>query len=557
MIPFSSRFQPEAFSDFVVRNRRLLAIVCGMFLAIYLAGIFSINLEYFYSRFVADPVVYYTKADHFLQDFSTDTRMAENLPPVKYISWPGYLRIPLFLVTNDFDIRLRLIQITNVVMLTAIGVIFSYYLSIAFPSARPSLTFIIPFIYLMFCDYWLVNSFYPLGDSLFTLMNFGAILLVRSTDQFYPPTGRLVIKLLSILLLICLSTMIKYTGISLILFAIFYWRSSLNPKRIPLFLLFCIPTITLSAISYSIYSNYLTFSHYADLWVNRVINNHFTDWIINLICISLPGQIIPNFNYFISLKAFSKGPGAHFVFSELPLSDYIALSVGLAISCCIIKGMWGCRRRFASELFFFLPVLLVIVPVTTSTIRYLAPYQVFIWIFFASALTDIFKRMEGNVFFRHSENRLTQVAMIGCCILLLSAIKILGAPQPNYSGMLQPIKMLKDTRYVYHDLKSFLGSLDARKTRLLYTDDGIHGKWGAIVGLTSYAPDANLIDILKKYDTYLVIDAPSRHVNNFSQVETKQLRYIEHFGPFRTEKVYDRRNSYANAVVYRIMPIAR
>ncbi len=77
--------QSEAFSDFVVHNWRLLATVGGVFSAIYLVGIFSINMEYFYSRFLNDPVVYYAKADHFLRDFSTDMRMAENLPPAKYI----------------------------------------------------------------------------------------------------------------------------------------------------------------------------------------------------------------------------------------------------------------------------------------------------------------------------------------------------------------------------------------------------------------------------------------------------------------------------------------
>lgn len=540
--------------SFIASNRQSLIFYVCIFTVLYTAGMFSINLEYFYSRFTADPLAYYNKAQFILNSFTSKATFVDNLPPITYIGWPGYLRLPIFLIAEDFDTRLRIFQITNVALLAIIAVIFSYYLSIAFPACSPPVFFVLPFSYLMLCQPWLLNAMFPLGDSLYTIIIFSVMILVRSIDKDCPQTSSTVLKWCLIIFLIYLAFLIKYTGIFLVFFIIRYW-SRVEAKRLQ-FLWGAGTSIVLIFMMFWYYMD-STIILYAKLWLGRIANSNVVDWIYNLIFISLPEQIIPNFNYLLSIKVFSRAPGAHFVFNNLRPFDYTAICAGLIISGIVFRGMWLARRLFASELCFFLPVLPIIIPITTSTTRYLAPYQVFIWIFFGYGIKEIFSYTGRQWNMHWSQKKVIYCNVIILCFFAAGVgMKVMGTSRINYAGALKPLQMLEDTKYVYHDLKTYLSTLDPIKTRLLYAK-GIDGKWGAISGLSAYIPDVAMLSKIKKFDTYLVIDATSRNCKNFDGLERNILMELDKFETIKIIKVYDRRNRYASATAYRIVSSLR
>lgn len=540
-------------ASFLCATKKQLCLCGALFLAIYSLAIFSVNVHYFYSMLSADPLLYYLHGWYLLHYHTLSARMADNLPAFQYVGLPGYLRVPLIAASGNFAVQLRLIQATNILLLAVLGLLSSYLLYVAVPVRWKWLSVPCMFSMLLLENPWELNVMFPLSDIFFALAFCSAIVISRSvTGSEKTATGRN-LRFAAIALFSLLAVFIKFTGLLLPVYALLSTTRNLKVISLKLGALFAlmlgVPAVLAGLAMRS------TIHTYAAIWVHRLLIAHVSNWVLNLICVSIPSQIIPPFNYFYG-GSISSG------FLWLSRVRYCSVCVaGCAITALIVLGMCRLRRTHFPEIILISLLIPVAAPIATSTTRYLLPMQ---FMFVACFIAGVERLFGGAVdqLERHRGLRYGLLVGIVAAMVLIHGAGSIGHYAQASSGNVGKRSVVSDLVSTYGGLDGYLSKLDPGHTRLVLvtnstSDPGgqtalAEGKWTAICGLHYVAPDVSLPAVAEKFDLYAVIDYP--HHKNFAKMknDAELLASLQQWGRFKTELVVDASNARANGRIYRI-----
>ncbi len=546
LIPVSD--DSESFAEYLIRVKVILGSAVFVIMSFYLILLRYIDIGFFYGRMYGDPLHYFYRAANFIQYGNGNARYAENaLPMIDCVSLPSYLRLPAFLLADSFDGRLRLIQLSNIVIVVLLGILFSYYLSKVLPRKCSGWAIAFSFLFLMVCGFWQKNVFLPLVDSFFALSTISAILIMRSIGSLTPISRQKMWQLTLVLLLITVSFLLKITGLLLVLYFLAHFYEDIAIKtrsnsKLPIIVAFIAAIFSVAMV----WVNYTMILFYVNAGIYRMQISKPLDWVLNFAARALPSQILPNYNYY-----YSRGSNTFVTFHWFSnVQDVILLIVGLIITCIILMGIWRSRKTHLPEIIYLLSVIPIIAPIMTSTDRYLGPYQPLIWLFFYNGIAIQKREVVGEASSKASSYRLFIVACMVAALFfgtrVYGLMKVSGDKYYKVSGM------IKDVSSVNSALRDFLSSLNPERTRLLYTG-GDDGKWRVIVGLKYYAPDENLSAIVSRYDTYIVVDREVRFRRDYNAAVKNAFISLEQFGKFRIYPVFEQDNQYAKATVLRVV----
>lgn len=541
--------QPS-FSAFIADRRTLLLVCSAAFIAIYLLVIFSFDVHFFYCMLARDPLLYYLHGWYLLHLHTFNARLADNLPPFHYIGLPGYLRIPLIAATPDFGLQLRLIQISNLLLLCFIGWINTYLISLCLPVKWQDLAFPYLFAMPLICTSWEFNVFLPLSDCFFAASFCGALIAIRQAGDS-PPERRLRWNWFWILALSTLAAAIKFLGFLLPIYALLYlWpRLKSESRRILLFTMGLFGLLII-VVALSLHS---TIFAYASIWIARIHTTRWCDWLLNLLLISIPGQVFPPF---INLYTPRLTTGMIVFNWFVCKQDILVAALGAAITLFSILGAIRLWKRVRAELILLLMFLPVVAPITTSTSRYLLPLQFLILACAIEGVAGAFQKLVGIGISRNA----WVFRAVAATLLLASALVHGWGAASHFSSRLASLHQVQsNVSSTYRQLDDFLSRLDPQKSRLLFYsgDQPTCGKWTVIRGLRYVAPDSSLYAVAQEKDLFLVIDHAQQWIwANNAQTESEVFSSLARWGAFKIEKVADMSNANAVGRVYRIIPAA-
>lgn len=531
------------FYDFIGGNWRWLLLVNLLFVTAYLVLIFGLDIEFYYSIFNTDPFLYYIKGYQFATQHNFDARLAENLPPFQYVSMPGIIRYPAYILSGDFDEQLRIMQVGNVLILACVGLLFSYYLHAVLPVEYSIVTFTLPYIYLGISSAWQVNAFVPMSDSLFALFSVSAMVRIRSAEFSEKVDGKMALSMAITAFFVFIAITLKYYGISLVAFAYAAWKSEpVNNYIIKYLSRLGIAAVACIAILF--YYQFSTFQLYYSTLARAFHSSSLIDILLPLVSVSIPEQIVPNYkSFFASFPFFS---------SNLLSSprNIILTTAGISITSIIIYGAYLARSRFFPEIVFIATILPIVGIFSDNTPRYLGSCQMLFWIFFIFA----FQRMVKMAMPQFQLKANAKVFIFAFLIIFMSVAALLRISimsHRNSVGTLHAHQVFFGTARIYRNLHHFLGSLPTQTTRLLLLD-GDGGKWQAISRFTYYSPDKSLVDLVGKYNFYVVFDNNKRDNIDMSLLEKQTLASLKEYGNFIFVKIYSEKNQFAEAEVYKV-----
>jgi hypothetical protein len=542
--------QVISFSAFLHTQKRVLAIVGLAWAVIYLGLIFAADIHYFYSMLYDDSLLYYLHGWYLLHLHTTAARLADNIPPYRYVGLPGYFRIPFIAASSNFAIQLRLIQITNIAMLFGVGCIGSYLLSLGVPPRLKKFSIFCMFSMLLLSTAWEMNVFLPLSDILFYLFFCGAIVAIRSLRDSSKDI-RFDLKLGFIMIVVLIAASIKFLGLLLPFYAALCWLPKFRYKPIKN-LNYILAAFGVLIVVAGVFT-WRTFLAYGSIWMQRVSMTRWSDWVMNLIAISIPCQIVPSFYYLYSHSFTS----TMLLFNWTASTRDVFVSVaGCGISALIVIGAVRLWNVFHPEIWLLLMALPVVMPITTSTARYLLPFQFLIISCFLAGIRYLFPR-QVNMAKRHP--RLFMGVMVSF-FLVIALLHEIGSKAHISSPSLSLYRAESNIGSTYTSLDNFLSGLDVGKSRLVYFSSArsTSGKWAAIRGLRYIAPDAGLHNYAQNFTVYAVFDYPRKSFIPVTEGEdVAMLASLSKWGEFKSELVLDASNQSAFGRIYRITTVCR
>jgi hypothetical protein len=542
----------ETFPEFLARNRRA-AMLSAAALVILLTFIcLAVDPAYFYPRMTNDPLQYFLKGLAFAERGTTAARYAVNLEPFKYVAAPGVLRAPLLFLFSDFDTRLRAIQLTNIVMLALLGLLFAYFFSWGFPNSRRWAAIPLTFALIVINPIWLSNVFQPWADVLYALACCAflatAMVIVRPEVR----GRRLVTLVLTALVFFVIALMIKFTAPALLALPLLLLfgrdRDRAKPNRN---LTIVLTAAAVTAVVFFAMVSAPVLRFYGKVGLAYIGQGDLSAMVTNLFALAIPTQMLPSYyGAFATPPLMNELHPAFFVTTR----DVIASLVGMLISAVVVLGMVSRRRQLFPEIVYCILPLPILVPIVSSTPRYLMTYQPFIWLFFLGGAA-----MLGRPFVAKVGARRT--AIIGACaaVALVGAAFVLRAQRVsgNFSRGQSPVSLRSATGYIrdvsatFREARVFLERLP--RDRTLLVSPTVPGRWTAILGRPYYAPDANLKNVLTTHTLYLLAECGTQEpCQDFAAWDSTQKAGVARFGDFRFVPVFDRQRQFSKVRIYRI-----
>lgn len=535
----------ERFGTFLSRGRRPLLAVAAVFCTAYTSLLWSVDTTFFYPKVRGDALVYYLVADAAVDHRPLTPSLAENLPAQRYVVLPGLLRAPLFAFSTDFDVRLRLIQVANVIVLTLVGVLSAYFLSVASGGRWLGLCVAIPFTFLLTDSGWQQQAYLPLGDGMFALFILGALALLPALSREDVKRWRLPVVLVGYLALTTLAFLTKVTGLLLLLSGITLLgrrRSMRGWARVPL-VLFVVVALGL------LYAERDTVAFYIAAGMARMRLSHPSDWVLNLVGVAVPSQFVPNF-----ANLYGRPPleGTTFV-GATSLRDAAALVLGCVLTSAVVWGGWRSRHALGPEVLLVLITIPILAPIVGATLRYLQAYQTVLW-------GLLLHGWHSTVGWRRTPHgpRLHRIPLLVLVLGLgvgLAQMRLNRAERELHVGPKGLLEAATGISSVYADLRQYLGSLPQERVRLV-APDGDLGRWKVLAGLEYHVADASLPAVARRYDVYAVWDC----VDRAGQCHTLEA-WLAHLngalrplGDFRIEPVFERSGRFARTAVFRVLP---
>jgi len=163
--------------SFVRREWRPLAVFGAGFAVVLLVGILTVDPAYFYPRLSTDSLLYHLKGLAFAETGHTHARNAINREPFRFVAMPGVLRSPFMIAFDDFDNRLRAIQISNIALVGITATLYAYILSWAVPRKWHWLVVGYAFAFMLLSPDWSGNVFQLLADAPYAFFTIACVII--------------------------------------------------------------------------------------------------------------------------------------------------------------------------------------------------------------------------------------------------------------------------------------------------------------------------------------------------------------------------------------------
>ncbi|MBA3342524.1 MAG: hypothetical protein H0T48_11915 [Gemmatimonadaceae bacterium] len=537
---------------FVRREWAALLLFGGAFSVLMLVGVLALDPAFFYPRFSTDPLLYYLKGLSFAQTGRAEAVIAVNLPALHYVSMPGILRSPVFLAFDDFDTRLRAIQVGNIFLVAATATMYAYILSWGIARAWHWVAVGFSFSFVLLSPWWITNVLAPLGDAPYAFFSAAACIIVArvlASDARLRDNWPVVV-----LGAFCFAVafLVRFTAPALLVLAgllaagrgVFHGLS----RRRMIVGASCstVVLLTMIALNWEVLSDrYLGESLYFLREADK------SSMVLNLVALALPSQIVPVFQL-----GFAQPPMEsifYLVFGTTP-RDRAWTAIGIAIACVVFFGMWRTRARLLPEIAYLICVLPVLTLIIPSTSRYLMAYQPFIWMFFLAGLSFLLSPFRSRLSARHMHvaSAMAVFAVVGMGVM--RARRIAGTQYRNSASVsvIEARSYAADVASTFRQLRRFLETLP-RERSLLIGARGTTGRWKAISDIDYYFPDSSLAAAVVQKDVYLLAECGTRE-DCLDDVawETSAKLPLGDFGDFAYERVFVRSTRHTRAAVYRV-----
>ncbi|MEP6906207.1 MAG: hypothetical protein ABI875_08975, partial [Gemmatimonadales bacterium] len=328
----------ESPSAFIRREWQALAIFGGGFIAVLLLGVLAVDPAYFYPRLATDPLLYYLKGLAFVETGHAIARSAVNRAPFDYVSMPGILRAPFIAVFRDFDDQLRAIQLANIALVAATGVMFSYILSWVLPRSRHWMGIGYTFGFLLLSPNWVANVFAPLADAPYAAFTVAALIIVTRVICSDSALSRRPLALASAGVLFVLAFLVKYTAPVLLVYAAVLAAGRTRQHGTSRRALFIGSGVALAGVLVLVLINWTTITRrYMYEPIGYLLHAPKKGMLLNFFGLAIPSQLIPDFEL-----AFARNPMVDAyrpVFGTTP-GDVAITVAGISISLVLFYGMW-------------------------------------------------------------------------------------------------------------------------------------------------------------------------------------------------------------------------
>ena len=401
-----------------------------------------------FAKLQSDAAVYLAQARHLWQEGSANHfTVGDGVEPVNYSPLSAFLRAPLFGITTDPAIIVRMVQAENVILLALLGAVSSAYLAKRLPAEASRGWLAAPWI-LLTTTYnpWLLNLVLPLADHLYALVTIGALLTATSLAQ---ATGKpKPMRVALMISLVVIGALQKFTSLALV--PAIAWplmaRRAKSGRALAAGALCIVVAVSAAAwMGWDLIAFYIRGAQ--QRYLSQPMVTVVIDSLTNVVVAALPSQVVPNFAYLFH-RDFT---ATHAVlFSDLRGANALAAILGASISATMAIGAWRCRHSMRPELTLILLVIPVYAIVSNSTGRYLASVQPVFIVFALSGLRRIAATMPNAL--RRIE-RLRWHALGGSAAVLVLAV---AAAVPN---LMRSFTSRQEA--APGDLKSFFGGLSA------------------------------------------------------------------------------------------------
>jgi len=544
----------ESPAAFIRREWQALAVFGGGFVAVLLLGVLAVDPAYFYPRLSTDPLLYYLKGLAFAETGHAIARSAVNRVPFDYVSMPGVLRSPFIAAFRDFDDQLRAIQLANIALVAATGVMFSYILSWALPRSRHWMGVGYTFGFLLLSPNWVANVFAPLADAPYAAFTVAALIIVTSVICSDTALSRRPLALASAAALFVLAFLVKYTAPVLLVYAAILASGRTREHGTSRRALFTGSGVALSGVLVLVLINWTTITRrYMYEPIGYLLHAPKKGMLLNFFGLAIPSQVIPDFEL-----AFARNPMVDAyrpVFGTTP-GDIAITAAGIAISMVFFFGMWKARKHFLPEIGYCLAALPVLGLMIPSTARYLMAYQPMAWIFFyigaAALIRPLVPRLRLHPLAPITS--LSLMLLVASGLVFMRSQRIVGA-----TGNRSAAISLGQTRgYVdqiastFRDLRRFLETLPRNRTLLIGAAPTV-GRWKVISGLDYYRPDSALSVAAREHDVYVVLECGTLELcQDFGAWEDLTRKGLRKYGDFSLDPVFSRASSHAKTKVFRL-----
>lgn len=542
----------ESPREFFARERKTAALCTLAFALITSAAALWLDPAFFYPRLQTDPLNYYLKAKALVETGSTDATWAVNLKPFAYQALPGLIRLPAFLFVEDFDSRLRLIQLLNIPIVAAVALLSALILSWALPLERKWMAIVFSFAFTLLSPTWISNIFLPLVDAPYAVVTMLGILLSIDLVCSNESPFRRPFAIAAFALLLVVAFMLRLSAPVLLAYPLVLAVGKWPLSKIPRARLMAVAAATLGLLTILIALN-------SDAIFNRYIlelppffrRAHVPEMVLNVAGTAIPSQVVPTF-----LQGFKHPPIVEQFQTSFHQSaaDMAWLAVGMAICSVVVTGMWVSRRKFLPEIFYFLVPLPILSIVMSSTPRYLMTYQAFVWIFSYAGMAVVVERLRGRV------PRISRAVVIGGAVTAavvfvgLRVWRLGGSTSERYYAVnvSSAPRYIADVAGTFRGLRGFLESLP-RESTLLIGDRGTAGRWKAISGVDYYAPDSALSTTVNDKNVYLLIECGTAELcQEWSDYRQEMEGRVTKYGQFDFHTVYARDGKRAHVEVLRL-----
>lgn len=539
---------------FIAREWRTLAICSGLFVGVLTVAIFAIDPAFFYPRILNDPMFYFLKARAFIQTGSLRVRLGVNEPPINYVAMPGLLRLPLLVLFRDFDDQLRAIQISNLIVVSVTAIMYAYFLSWILPVRMRWVT--IPFAFGFFAlnPFWIANVFNMLAEAPYAALTAGVVILLVRILCTEEPLRRKKGRIVAATLMFTIAFLVKFTAPLLLLYggvlAAGRARSGGMARRTRRMGVGAAMVMVLALV-------YLNREVIAHKYVVEprffLVNADKPAMMMNLIASGIPSQIIPDFTL-----AYARQPVKLLLQPEFGTTprDKIITAIGIALTTLMFMGIWRLRRRFGPEIVYFLPGLPIVAAIIPGTVRYLIPYEPFIWIFFVGGVAWLWR--PAMALFR--SRRAAVWSMIAASIVAAGLAGYVRFTRTVGTGstMKMAVSFTKTRTYVdsvartFRAERAFLERLPRDRT-LLISDRQSSGRWTVISNLQYYVVDSKLPGILSQKDVYVLAECGTvDDCQDFEVWDYRVKRKILDMPQIALDPVFATGNRYARVRAYKL-----
>jgi hypothetical protein len=550
MLASSYKFHEKLESpiSFVRREWRPIAVFGAGFAVVLLVGILTVDPAYFYPRLSTDSLLYHLKGLAFAETWHTHARTAINREPFRFVSMPGVLRSPFMIAFENFDDRLRAIQISNVLLVGITATLFAYVLSWAVPRKWHWLAIGYAFAFMLLSPDWSGNVFQLLADAPYAFFTVTCVMISTRVITSTRPVRTQWLMIGAAAICFAIAFLTRFTAPLVLVFiaalAAGRNRGEQSSRRMSLVAVgsAAVVVATLAAINWDTLSN---------RYLEGVIHLywHFgskPDMMKNLFALALPSQIIPNFH--LLFREWPLVDDYHVRFGS-SLRDLSLVALGLTVSAVTMWGMWLSRRRFAPEIVYTLAAIPVLTVIIAGTTRYLMAYEPFFWISFyagASALAAPFE-IELRKWRRAALACVVLVSLAGGAVLLRGRQGAAASTPPGYTR-----GHAREIAATFRALRVYLEKLPRDRTLLIGPSRTV-GRWTVISNLNYYQPDSALRGAVATRDTYLLSECGSYGIcRDFDNWDVRFRESVNKFGPFQFDLVFSREVDDAKARVYRL-----